>query len=200
MGTANNVFVRGMEIFSAFVVLNITWMICSFPLITSFSSTLALFAVMRDILVNGIQPGYMKQFFIYFKQFLGKGMQLFLFWGIPGILFLADFFLFQTIDFAGKGFLYSVLIFCSLIYLVTSLALFPAMVYQKSNSLPVLLKHALFYGLGKPGYSIPSIFIVAGFAAVVIWYPFFLLISFSMLSFILVYWYRKTYERMMKHI
>ena len=76
-----NIIWRGFERFYDMVMLSLCWLLCSLPVVTVIPASIALYDCMARCVCGG-EGGMLGRFFRTFKNELGRGILLSLFWGL----------------------------------------------------------------------------------------------------------------------
>jgi uncharacterized membrane protein YesL len=165
--TRNHVY-RMLEIFTAFLLLNLVWVL--------------LCLLVRKWKSEGVDYGIIKPFFKLFKDNWQKSFKIGAIWSLLGLVIAIDFYLINELEFVGKIWLISLLLFCGMIYLFTTIYLFPTLV---NYELPIksVLKNALFYSLGKIGTTLLCVLTIALIFIGIYFFPLLLLVCGSLTAF-----------------
>lgn len=179
--TRNHVY-RVLEIFTAFLLLNIIWVLLCLLIVPMFPATAAMFGVVRKWKSEGIDDGLVKPFFQLLKENWKKSIKVGVIWSLLGFILAVDFYLMNELQFQGKTVMISLLLFCIILYLFTTIYLFPIFVNYEL-SIKSILKNALFYSLGKIGTTLLTFVTIALILIIVYFFPMLLLIFGSLIAF-----------------
>ncbi len=184
MNETEPLFFRILNIFAHFVLLNLLWLLCALPVITLIPATSALFSVVRQWLISGIDAGSTQLFFHYFKANFKRSFSIGLLWLLAGLILFIDFYLVSQVQFTGDFFVLILIIFASIIYLFVTLYSLCIMAHYELTVMETL-KNALFLSVSHLLRSVLSLLII-GLALVLVFYlPFMIFIVGSVLAFIL---------------
>ena len=185
MGILDSRFYRWLETFSNLLFLNLLWLLACLPIVTIYPSTAAMFGVTRDR-VRGkegrIWPTFAARFKENFKQSLGIGVV----WTFLGVVLLVDLYLVTQVPPVPKIVLGSLLSLLGLLYVFTSVYLFPVMVHYDATW-KVVLKNSLLLSIGQLSTTLLCLLVVALMATILFIVPLTLLIAGSLTAYI-VYW------------
>jgi uncharacterized membrane protein YesL len=94
-----NTFHKILEVVAYFFFLNMLWILFSLPVITLFSSTAAMFGIIRkSSQENEINLNTLKDFTLLFKENFKHSMIIGLIWSITGFSILFYLFFFRSIE------------------------------------------------------------------------------------------------------
>lgn len=184
MSDSQNTFMRIMDIFSQFLLLNIIWIVSCLPVITIFPATTALFGVVRKWTASGAESGVFSLYVEKFKENFRKSFIIGLIWTFAGIILFIDAFILLQNPFSGSEILLSLLLFISILYLFTALFSFFMLVHYEL-SIKQILKNSLFLSLSKFWHSLLCVFVLAAGFMATYFFPFFLVVIGSLTAFII---------------
>ena len=141
----NGPFYRWLEKFTNYFLLNLLWILSCLPIVTIFPATAAMFGVVRKW-EQKEEVGIFKSFYSLFKE---NFLRSFLF----GIVWFSLSFLFYfnisvSLQMSGilKFIMVPILAFFCLLFIMTSVFLFPVMVHYKMRWLS-LIKNAFLFSV-----------------------------------------------------
>lgn len=141
----NNIYHKLIKI-TNYVLLNIIWLIMCVPLITVFPATAALFSVVRkwqksDTL--SLFSDFMGSFKEHFKDFFLIGLV----WSLLGVILVVDLYFFFNIDALWSHPVLFITGILSVLYLFTTLYIFPAAVHFTMRRWTDIIKNAFLFSL-----------------------------------------------------
>ncbi|SDK02686.1 YesL family protein [Sediminibacillus albus] len=184
MQKSENTFMRVMDIFTHFLLLNVIWMVSCLLIVTIFPATTALFAVARKWTASGIEAGVFTLYIDKFKENFRKSFVIGLISIAAGAVIYMDAVILLHVSFKGSMFLLALLIFAGMLYFFTVIYVFFMMVNYELSILHTL-KNALFLSISKIFHTLSYLAIIAGVLTIVYFFPFFLLIAGSLQAFIM---------------
>ncbi len=140
-------FYRVLEIFSAFFLLNVMWVIVSLPIVTLFPATCAMYHTVKGWKKDGVDPNVWKPFMTGFKKHFRKSFFVGLLGFLAGGLLYLDITIIYMNEFPGKTFMFALWAIAALLYLFVLAHLFPVLV-NSSEGLFKNLKTALYLSIG----------------------------------------------------
>lgn len=173
---------KTLEIVTAFIFLNLLWVICCLPILTIYPSTAAMFGVVRKWKETGIDYGIGKLFISAFKENFRKSFLLGIISFVIGSLIMVDFYFLANLSFSGKNVIIGLLIFCTFVYVGMSIFLLPITV-NFQLSIKGIIKNALFFAIGKIGTTILCLMIIASIVVICYFIPFLLWVVGSITAF-----------------
>ncbi|WP_226037094.1 YesL family protein [Aquibacillus saliphilus] len=184
MDKSENIFLRILDIFTHFLLINILWIIFCLPIITIFPSTTALLGVVRKWTSEGIEAGLLSLFIKEFKANFKKSFLIGILWGIAAIILYVDYTILLQYEFTGRMILLTLLIFVTILYSFTSVYIFFVLANYELSILHSI-KNALFISISYIFHTLLCIFVI-GIAVVITYFvPIFILIFGSVLAFTL---------------
>ena len=175
-------FYRWLETFSNLLFLNLLWLLACLPIVTIFPATAAMFGVVRDW-VMGKDVSLLRTFWARFKENFKQSLVIGLVWTVIGAVLLVDLFLIVGIPGVTKIVLGSVLSLVGLLYVFTSLYLFPVMVHYDAGW-RVVLKNSLLLSVGQLSTTLLCLLVVALMATILLIVPFSLIITGSLTAYL----------------
>jgi uncharacterized membrane protein YesL len=176
---------RWLETFSNFLFLNLLWLLACLPVVTIYPATAAMFGVVRGW-VRKKEDGLLQTFLACFKENFKQSFVIGLVWTFLGFVLLLDFYLINQAS-SGPGVVLGSLLFLAVIlYVFTSLYLFPVMVHYEA-SWPVVLKTSLLLSVGQLSTTVLCLLVVAVMVGISFFAPVSLLVTGSLTAYI-VYW------------
>ncbi|RTZ55965.1 DUF624 domain-containing protein [Bacillus sp. SAJ1] len=186
-------FYRILDKITDFLLLNLLWIIFCLPIVTIFPSTAAMFGVVRSW-VRKDEPSITKHFYTLFKDNFKQGILIEIAWFFMAAIVTFNIFVSFHMGDTLKYIIFPPLIFIGILFVFTSIFLFPIMVHYKTSWLG-LIKNAFFFSISQPVTSLLGILII-GISGVLI---FFIPISFfaiaSLIAYILYYLCNKAFQK-----
>ena len=146
---------QALKVFSDFFILNLMWVTACLPIVTIFPATAAMFGVCREW-VKGRDTDTVEGYFSLFKRNFKQSLYLGLIWSLVGGILVANYALLainydlvRAMSLGAKFPLFVWSVLTALVYLFTSVYLFPVMVNYDTKSLGVL-KISLLISLSGP--------------------------------------------------
>jgi uncharacterized membrane protein YesL len=125
-----------------------------------------------------------RTFSFYFRENLRQSLWLELLWAVSGAMLAANLLAIGQMQDLAKALLYPpVLLFC-LLYVSTSLWLFPVVVSYDDVGWKAVLRNSLLYSVGRPLTTLGSLLIVVAAVGIVISAPISLLVAGSLASYL----------------
>jgi uncharacterized membrane protein YesL len=190
-----NPFYRVLEIITQFLVLNLLWILFCLPIVTIFSSTLAMFGVVRKWVTDDFNYTVFKPFINNFKGSLKQGIVFQAVWTIIAAVLIVDFRIVYYNDFLGKQAVWTILLLGIVIFTMMSFNLFPIMAHYQL-SMKDLLKNALLMSIGSLGNTVLSIVSFISLSIIAYYFPILLLFYGSGLAFIIYQIYNRSLLKM----
>ncbi|WP_175486785.1 YesL family protein [Sediminibacillus halophilus] len=190
MQRTQSTFNRIMDIFTHFLLLNMMWLVCCLPVITIFPATTALFAVVRQWHLKGIDSGVFQIYISKFRDNFRKSFVIGLLWLVGGAVLYFDASILLIYSFPGSSILFTITMFAAILYGITMPNLFFMLVNYELTILNVM-KNALLLSISKILHALSYATIFVAGVAIVYYFPFFLLIIGSLLAFIMYYIFDK---------
>lgn len=195
MNKSENTFMRMMDIFTHFLLLNVIWIISSLALVTFFPATTAMFAVVRKWTTEGIDAGLFSLYVSKFRENFRKSFVIGLIWIAAGVVLYVDGTILFQFSFPGHIILISLLMFAGIIYLFTTCYIFLVLVNYEL-SLFHTIKNALFLSVSKIFHTLLYLVVIGMTMIIVYFFPFFLLIAGSLQAFIIYQIFHKMIYRL----
>jgi uncharacterized membrane protein YesL len=183
---------QALKVFADFFILNLMWLLACLPILTVFPATAAMFGVCREW-VKGRNADTIEAYFSFFKGNFKRSLYLELVWSLIGGLLLANYAflainydLVRTMSVGAKFPLFVWVVFTGLMYLFTSVHLFPVLVNYDTSLLGVL-KISLLLSVSRPFITLLCLLTLA-ISVVLLWFlPLSLGILGSFTAY-LIYW------------
>lgn len=179
-----NVFNQIISVFTSFVLLNLLWLLFCLPIITIFPATTALFGTVRKWVRLGFDVGVFRVFVQQFKENFKKSLSLGFLWTIAFLILYADLSIVLKNEFTGKGFLLILLFFFTMLFAFVTIYQFLLLVNYELKLFHVL-KNSLLLSLSHMEYTLLFLGLILVMLIVIYYFPIFLLISGSLLAFIM---------------
>lgn len=190
MNKSDNMFFRILDIFAHFVLLNVLWIILCIPIITIFPATAALFSVVQKWITEGTEAGAVQLFFTHFKKNFKKSFIIGMMWMVAGLILYFDLSILLQIEFTGKYFVFILMAFSAILYIFMSIYVFFVMVHYELSILHTI-KNALILSVSHLFHTGLCLIIIAGAIILTYYFPIFIMISGSVLAFVLNYIFYK---------
>ncbi|MRH41934.1 DUF624 domain-containing protein [Aquibacillus halophilus] len=184
MDKSENIFLKILDIFTHFLLINILWLIFCIPIITIFPATAALFGVVRKWTSEGIEAGMLSLFMKEFKGNFKKSFLIGIIWSIAAVILYLDFAIMLQVEFMGRMVLLTLLIFVTMLYMFTTIYIFFILVNYELTILHTI-KNALFISISYIFHTILCMLLISIVLILTYFVPIFLLIFGSVLAFIL---------------
>lgn len=183
MESARNSLYRVLEIFTAFLLLNCIWLFVCLFIVPIYPATVAMFGVVRKWQTEGIDYGSVKPFMKMLKENWQKNFLIGVIWSLVGMVLFIDFYLLNQLQFEGKLLFMSLLLFCGMIYLSTTIYLFPILA---NYELPIkaVLKNSLLLSIGELGTTLLCFITIVAMIVAVYFVPLLFLVAGSLLAFL----------------
>ena len=182
MSVLDSRFLRWLEIFSNFLFLDLLWLLACLPVVTIYPATAAMFGVVRDW-VRKKEGSLLQTFLSRFKENFRQSFMIGIVWTIFGVALLLDFYLVNQAPSGLRIVLGSLLFLVALLYVFTSLFLFPLMVHYDA-SLLVVVKNSLLLSIGQLSTTVQCLLVVAAMAGIAVFAPLSLLITGSLTAYV----------------
>lgn len=191
MSKTDNMFLRMLDIFAHFVMLNALWMVFCIPMITIFPATTALFKVVQQWTTKGTDVGVLNLFITSFKKYFKKSFVIGLLWLLAGVILFVDLSILSQVEFTGSFLILILLMFSMILYIFVSMYALFLMVQYDDFSVQNILKHALILSVSKLHYTLLFLVIIA-FSLIFTYYvKVFLLMIGSVLAFVLYHLFQR---------
>ncbi|MBP3949940.1 YesL family protein [Bacillus suaedae] len=173
---------RTLEVFTAFLFLNLLWILFCLPIITIYPSTLALFHVVREWKTTGIDYEIGKLFISSFKKNFADYFWVGIIWLGLGTLLIIDFFVLFTTTYIQNGFVVGLLFFGTFFFIGMTVYLFPITVNFRLSKKSIV-KNAFLFTIGKLGTTISVVLLLASLLIICYFVPYLLWIVGSVAAF-----------------
>jgi uncharacterized membrane protein YesL len=180
MNFENSPLFKILDYVTAFVQLNILWLICCIPVITIFPATVAMFCVIRQWILHKDTSIY-RPFFQFFKENFKLSFLLGLIWTLFVGLFLIDFLLMKNFG-QFQYILLPVLTFIGLVILFISVFIFPIIANYTVDWLKAL-KSSFFFSIRYILTTISAILLLGLSVLILITWPITFIFIFSLYAF-----------------
>jgi uncharacterized membrane protein YesL len=181
--TIDSKLYRATQLFVNLFLLNLLWLLVCIPIVTIFPATAALFGVIRSW-VTKKDTRVWKPFFQTFKEHLKQHFIFGSIWILLGGLFILDFRLIQNLSEGIQFPLFIFLVFIVILYLFTSIFLFPTMVHFQQQGWLELVKNSLLLSVSHLFITVGCLLAMFGLIVLALSFPFLLLIVASLISYI----------------
>jgi uncharacterized membrane protein YesL len=171
-----------MSVFTSFVLLNFLWVLFCLPVVTIFPATAALFGTVRKWIKVGFDVGILKVFVQEFKDNFKKSFSLGFLWIVGFLILYMDISIVLQNEFTGKSLLLILLLFFTLLFAFVSIYLFFILVNYELTILHTV-KNSLLLSLSHMNYTVLFLGMILAVFIVIYYFPFFLLVSGSLLAF-----------------
>lgn len=182
MGILDSRFYRWLDTFSNFLFLNLLWLLACLPIVTIYPATAAMFGVVRNW-VREKEDGLLQTFSARFKENFKQSLVIGIVWTFLGVVLLLDFYLIDQVSSGPRVVLGSLLFLAVILYVFTSLYLFPVMVHYDA-SWPVVLKTSLLLSVGQLSTTVLCLLVAAVMVGISFFAPVSLLITGSLTAYI----------------
>jgi uncharacterized membrane protein YesL len=169
MDILNSKLYRSIEILISFLLLNLMWILLSFPVVSAFPATAAMFGVVREW-IRGTDSGAIEPFFRHLKANFIQSFVIGLIWIVLGAMLVADFFLLEGAEMWVKVPLLLLLALGGLCYTFTAIYIFPVMVNYE-NDWRRVIKNSFLISISQLGTTLLCIFVCALMLLVVLSIP-----------------------------
>jgi uncharacterized membrane protein YesL len=174
MNILDSRFYQALRVLADFFILNLMWVTACLPILTIFPATAAMFGVCREW-VKGRDTHTIEAYFSLFKRNFKQSLYLELVWSLIGGVLLANYALLeinydlvQAMSFGAKFPLFVWSVLTGLMYLFTSVHLFPVLVNYDTSSLGVL-KISLLLSVSRPLITLLCLLTLA-ISVVLLWF------------------------------
>ncbi len=150
-------------------LLNGLWLLACLPVVTIFSSTAAMFAVVRDW-VRGKEIGLFGAFVSRFKENFKQSLTVGVAWTLFGVTLVLDFNVANGLPHVPGVVMKSLLVLAVCLYAFASVFLFPVMVHYDTKWTGVI-KNALLLSIGRLPTTLACLLFVAAVAGITIVVP-----------------------------
>jgi uncharacterized membrane protein YesL len=174
---------RWMEVLGNLFLLNLLWLVAAAPLITLFPATAALFAVVRGW-IRGTETDLWQPFWRGLRENFGQSLLIGLLWTLLGLILLADFLFVRSITSWISIPLWLLFALIILVYLATTVYLFPIMVHYRAGWWQVIRNSFLLAG-AAPVLTLKCLLIVTLAVVVFFYFPVSFLISGSVTAYLI---------------
>ncbi|WAA09200.1 YesL family protein [Fervidibacillus albus] len=178
-----HLFNRVLEIFSAFFLLNVMWVIVSLPIVTLFPATCAMYHTVKGWKKDGVDTNVWKPYMTGFKKYFHKSFFIGLLSFIAGGLLYLDIMIIYMNEFPGKMFMFALWAIAALLYFFVLVHLFPVLI-NSSEGLLKNLKTALYLSIGYLDKTILLLIGAGLFILAVLFVPGLFLVIGSLVAFI----------------
>jgi uncharacterized membrane protein YesL len=182
MEQQRNTFNHILTVFSYFFLLNVMWFVSCLLVVTIFPATTAMFGTVRKWIREGFDVGIFHVYFQQFKENFKKSFLIGLMWIIAFMILYLDLFIVFQNEFPGKSLLVAILFFFCIILAFTTVYVFFVLVNYELSIIHTL-KNSLLLSISKMNYTVLFIGMILLTLVIIYYFPFFLLISGSLLAF-----------------
>lgn len=142
------------------IILNILFLVCSFPVITVGASASAMYTMTIRMRRDEVSGGTIKGFYRAFAQNFKKGTLLWLLYAVVGALLICDYFLFNAVTIPGGAVIKAIFVTVAILYAV-SLSWVFALQARFENRVMQTVKNSLILAFTNPGTTIPAVILTA---------------------------------------
>jgi uncharacterized membrane protein YesL len=174
---------RWLEVFANFLLLNLLWLVACLPVVTVYPATAAMFGVVRDWVRKKEDDGLLQTFLRHFMENFKQSIVIGALWTLFGAALLLDFYLVNQMSSGPRLVVGSLLFLVTLLYVFSSLYLFPVMVHYDA-SLPLVLRNSLLLSIGHLSTTVQCLLVVAAMAGISVFAPYLVLITGSLTAYI----------------
>lgn len=164
-----------------FLLLNLLWMVACLPVVTAFPATAAMFAVVRDW-ARGKDTAVFGGFVARFGQNLWQSLAVGVLWALVGGALVLDALIANQLPDTPQMVLRSLLVPAGILYVLSSVFLFPVMVHYDTGWTAVP-KNALLLAVGKLPTTLLCLATFVAAAALVFFVPPLILILGSVAAY-----------------
>ncbi|OES46638.1 YesL family protein [Domibacillus iocasae] len=175
---------KSLEIFTAFIFLNVLWVLFCLPVLTIYPSTMALFAVIRKWKKEEIDYDIWEVFISSFKENMSRYFWAGLFWLLTGVLLIVDYYLLLTVPLEGKSFMSGLLFLGTFLYIGMTLWIFPVTVNFELMKKETV-KNTFLFTAGRMGTTCTIMIIFVCMIIFCYFVPFLLWIAGSLTGFLI---------------
>lgn len=190
----DNRFYRFLDKIMDFLLLNFIWFVSCLPIITIFPATAAMFGVVRSWLRKE-ELSTTIMFFTLFKNNFKNGLLLGIVWTFLGCLFTFNIFVGFQMNGSIKIVLLPFLLIISILYLYTSIFIFPIMVNYHLNWMGIV-KNSFFFSLSHPLTSLLGIFILVFCIIITIFITISFLVLISVAAYFIYFLCNKSFQKL----
>lgn len=149
---------RVLEVFTDLVYLNLLWMVACLPVVTIAPATAAMFGVVRGWM-RGKDTPIAREFSSLFRENFGRSLAVGLVWSGLGVFLAVDFLLVGQMESLRRP-LYVVFLALALLYVSTTVYLFPVVVNYEQDWKGVI-KTSLLFSIARPLTTLQCLLTVA---------------------------------------
>ncbi|MGP4041060.1 YesL family protein [Gracilibacillus sp. D59] len=182
MKIVNSQWYRVLELLSNLLILNFLWLITCLPVITIFPATSAMFSVIRRWKRNG-ESNVLSLYFYYLKHHFKQSFFIGILWVIFFVVLYLDFQLFVQIESNMVVLLLIPMLFIGLIFLFTTLFLFPMMSHYRM-SWKATIKNSFILSFAYFPISLLNLIIVIILSIILIYLPITIVLVFGIGSYL----------------
>ena len=184
MNIINSRFYRILEVVSNFFLLNILWILMCIPIITIFPATVAMFAVLREWIMNK-ENGVFRSYFRFFKENFKLCSIVGMLWVIVITILYVDYQLISQFNPVMHMIFTSLLFVLALLTLFVTIYLFPVMVHYQ---LPIrgIIKNSFFMSIMAFPTTIVSVILLVGMYTALLMFPVSFLVIFSFGAYLIL--------------
>jgi uncharacterized membrane protein YesL len=185
---------RVLQVAANFVLLDILWLLACLPVVTIFPATAAMTGVIRLWVESGDER-VLAPFWEQLRENFRQAFVIGLLWTVIAAVLVTDFL------FVLRGSMnpltvavYLVTGLVAIIYVITTVFVFPVMVTYRVSWLAVL-RNSLLFGLGQLGTSVAAVAVIGVLALVTAVMPYALLASGSVGAYVVYRLCRRSFHR-----
>jgi uncharacterized membrane protein YesL len=184
---------RMLERFSDLFILNLCWLLACLPVVTIWPATAAMFAVVREWVLDR-EPRVIASFLRFFKANFTQSLCVAVIWSPLGLLLLSGLNLAAQSAPPWQPLLFFCVSTLGILYLVTSVYLFPVMANYRVSFLQII-KNSVLFGIGRLPVSVLCLLVVGAAAALVAIIPVALLIAGSSTAYAVYHLCNRAFRR-----
>ncbi|RCW77348.1 DUF624 domain-containing protein [Saliterribacillus persicus] len=180
---------RFVEFFINLLLLNLLWLVCSFPVITIGPATAALYSVTKDF-IEKKETRVIKPYFTYFKELFKKSLFIGLVVPILIIALIINFIYVLNYD---NLLLLTFFLTFSLLVVAMATFIFPIMSIYKFTLIE-LIKNSLLFSILFLPVSLLNVSILISLAFATLRFPIMIFINISLSSFLIYLLCKKAFS------
>lgn len=186
-------FYRILDKIADFLLLNLLWLICSLPIITLFPATAAMFGIVRSWLKKE-EPSLVKLFFTIFKNNFKQGIIIEVIWSLLATVIVFNILISLQMNSTLKNIILPAVVIIGVLFLYTSIFIFPIMVNYESNWFGVI-KNAFLFSISQPMTVILGVLTLVISSVAIFFIPILFFGFTSFIAYILYYLCNKSFQK-----
>lgn len=140
--------------------LNLLWLLACLPILTIYPATAALFGVTKKRM-TGEHAGVSKEFLQLFKENFVQSFWIGIIWTVSGLILVFDLQLANQMTSPLRIPLFLITFFMIVLYLFTSIFMFPVMIHYQSNWIQVI-KNSLLLSISQLFTTMSGLLVIGG--------------------------------------